>query len=103
LHTLEDPCSSGDRLLIHKDPSKLRKAASVLSSAYSSDDDAAIDAAELWLAGDSDVDWFDHKWNYWDQEQDIGALECLGWNRVVVETGRRYRASITKVAPESQR
>jgi hypothetical protein len=50
----------------------------------------------MWLAGESGVHWFAHEWNYWDQEQDLGALECLGWRRTVVEMARQYRVTIHK-------
>jgi len=96
-HTLEDPTTIGSdtcRLLIHKSARKLREAAKLLREAYASGDEELIDKAEMWLACDSGVHWFDQDWKYWDQEQDEGALECLGWERLIVESGDRYRVTL---------
>jgi len=96
-HTLEDPSTAGSDtcgLLIHKNAQKLCEAAKILKEAYASDDDGLIEKAELWLACDSGVHWFDHDWKYWDQQQDEGALECLGWERLIVESGARYRVRL---------
>ena len=82
------------RLLIHKSARKLRKAAKLLDEAYSSDDEELIDGAELWLASDSGIRWFNHDWKYWDQDQDEGALESLGWERVIVESAACYRVTL---------
>ena len=93
LHTLEDPTTIGTdtcRLLIHKSAQKLREAAKVLNKAYSTDDETLMDNAETWLAYKSGGHWFDHDWRCWDQEQDEGALERPGWERLVVELGNSY-------------
>jgi hypothetical protein len=109
LHTLEDPSTLGTdtcRLFIHKDIRKLREAARVIKSAYASGDESLIEDAEEWLAsgggGGGGVTWFDHDWRYWDQEQDEGALECLGWNRGVVELGSQYRLTIKGTSLRSE-
>lgn len=97
LHTLEDPTTVGTdtcRLLIHKSTKRLRDAAKVLNHAYSSDDQTLIDTAEIWLTTESDVHWFDHDWKYWNQEQDVGALEQLGWNRVIIEASNSFRITL---------
>ena len=96
-HTLEDPTTVGGdtcRLFVHKSAQKLREAAKVVGDAYTSGDDELIDEAEMWLATDSDVHWFDHSWKYWAIEQDEGALECLGWKRLIVESGASYRVTL---------
>jgi hypothetical protein len=83
------------RLLIHKSASKLREAAKRLGDAYTSGDDELIQEAEIWSSFDSDVHWFARDWKYWDQEKDDGALECLGWERLIVESGAKsYRVTI---------
>lgn len=97
LHTLEDPATVGTdtcRLLIHKSAKRLREAANVLDRAYSAGDQTLIDEAEAWLAIESGIHWFDHDWSYWDQEQDEGALEQLGWDRVILETGNSFRITL---------
>jgi hypothetical protein len=101
LRTLEDPTTVGNdtcRLLIHKSGQKLGEAAKILDTAYSCDDETLIhgliDVAETWLAGESGVHWFDHHWRYWNQEQDEGALEWLGWHRQIIECGERYRVRL---------
>lgn len=96
-HTLEDPTTVGTdtcRLLIHKSARRLREAAKILGEAYASGDDELINEAEMWLAHDSDVHWFDHDCKYWDEEQDEGALGCLGWERLIVESGDCYRVTL---------
>jgi hypothetical protein len=101
LHTLHDPTfagSDGYRLLIHKSAKKLREAARVLGHAYAhaneTDDETLIDEAEFWLEIKSGVHWFSHDWKHWDQEQDEGALEHLGWRRVVVEEDDGFRITL---------
>jgi hypothetical protein len=97
LHTLEDPTTVGTdtfRLLIHKSAKRLREAARILNRAYSADDETLINEAETWLAIESDIHWFDHDWKYWNQEQDEGALEQLGWKRIVVQVGNSFRVTL---------
>lgn len=99
LRTMEDPTTVGTdtcRLLIHEDVRKLRAAARVLSRAYDSGDDDAIEEAELWLAFRSGVHWFDHDWSFWDIEQDEGALGNLGWRRTILAGGSTYLVSLKK-------
>ena len=64
-HTLENPTAIGGDtclLLIHKRARKLHEAAKLLREAYASEDEELIDKAEMWLACDSGVHWFDHDW-----------------------------------------
>jgi hypothetical protein len=95
--------SDGFRLLIHKSIRTLRGAANALSDAYASDDEALIAEAEMWLQLESDVHWFAHDWSYWDPDQDAGALESLGWERRVVESGGRYRVTLRLAKLRSRR
>jgi hypothetical protein len=97
-HTLEDPTTAGGddtRVLIHRSASVLRRAARRLSKAWTSDLDGAADEGELWLATESGVSWFHHDWNYWDADQDNGALESLGWRRRISAQGDDYRVTLT--------
>lgn len=108
LRTLEDPsCDGADtlRLLVHRDPRKLRLAAKVLGQAYSfdGDDDGRADDAEAWLAFDSGVHWFHHDWKWWNQDQDEGALERLRWKRTIVETKKGYRVTVRAARPRRRR
>lgn len=106
LHTLEDPTTVGTdtcRLLIHKSAKRLREAARVLDRAYSVGDQNLIDEAEAWLVIKSDIHWFDHDWKHWDQEQDEGAIEQLGWDRVISETGNSYRITLRLAAKRGGR
>jgi hypothetical protein len=84
LHTREDPTMEGSdayRVLVHRSAASLRRAAEVMNRGYGSDIQDAIDDAEIWLLR-SDVTWFAQDWRYWDEAQDEGALECLGWKRL---------------------
>jgi hypothetical protein len=100
-HTLEDPTMVGSdayRLFVHKSAQKLREAAKVIGDAYTlantADDEELIDEAEMWLC-DSDVLWFAQDWKYWDMEQDEGALELLGWERLIAPYGDAgYRVTL---------
>ena len=100
-HTMEDPTLEGSdayRVLVHKDARQLRAAAKMLSDAYSCEEDAPGEAAEMWLICESGIHYFTHDWKHWDPEQDEGALECLGWERRVVElnwpSGCAYRVTL---------
>ena len=98
-HTREDPTFAGSdayRLFVHKSAAMLRQAVKTLEVAYVSDQQAAIDDAELSI-GASGVAWFAQDWKHWDPDQDEGALECLGWKRFVVETGKNYRVTLQLV------
>ncbi len=102
LNAMEDPSTDGGdtyRLLIHRSVTKLRQAGRILARAHSSEDDARIEKAEEWLALESGVHWFHHDWRYWDQEQDEGALEQLGWERVVKKTRNGYRVTLRSLGP----
>ena len=106
LRTLEDATTVGTdtcRLLIHKDVRKLHAAAKALDRAYTSQDDALIDDAETWLRCESGVQWFDHDWCSWVQEQDEGTLEQLGWERVVLKSGNCYRVTLRMATRVRQR
>ena len=99
LHTLEDPTAEGSdeyRILVHKSAPALRRAAEVLEHGYGSDRQSAIDEAEMWLAT-SNVTWFAQDWKHWDQDQDEGALERLGWKRFIVKAGKSYRITLRLV------
>lgn len=98
-HTREDPTLAGSdayRLFVHKSAAMLRQAVKTLEVAYVSDQQAAIDDVELSI-GASGVAWFAQDWKHWDPDQDEGALECLGWKRFVVETGKNYRVTLQLV------
>ena len=96
LHTMEDPTMEGAdayRVLVHKSRPAIRRAAQVLDRAYGSDQQSAIDDAEMWLTR-SNVTWFAQEWNYWDDAQDEGALACLGWKRLIVKSEKSYRVTL---------
>ena len=96
LHTMEDPTMEGSdayRVFVHKSVSALRRAARMLDRAYTSNQQDAIDDAEIWLL-DNHLIWFAHDWHYWDEAQDEGALECLGWKRLVVKRENIYRITL---------
>lgn len=98
-HTREDSTLAGSdayRLFVHKRAAILRQAVKVLEVAYISDQQAAIDDAEASLAS-GDVAWFAQDWKHWDEEQDEGALEHLGWKRLIVKAGRSYRITLQLV------
>lgn len=90
---MEDPTMEGSdayRVFVHESASVLRRAAKVLDRAYGSQEQSAIDDAEIWLL-QGDVIWFAQDWQYWDEAQDEGALECLGWKRSIAKVGKSYR------------
>jgi hypothetical protein len=97
LHTWIDPGSAGGdstRLFIHEEAQRLRQTAARLSEAHAAGDDGLIASTEEWLAVESGVHWFHHDWKHWAIEQDEGALECLGWERTVSESGPCFRVNL---------
>jgi len=65
--------------------------------------DTLIDEAERWLERKSGIQWFDQDWRFWDELQDEAALDGLGWQRTVVQSGQRYRVSLRVIARDRQR
>ena len=94
--------SDGFRVLVHRSAAALRRAARVLDCAYGSDVLDAIDEAEIWLLR-SDVTWFAQDWRYWDEAQDEGALECLGWKRLVVKSSNVFRITLQLIKKRRSR
>ena len=89
LHTRADPTTKGTdqfQLLVDRDPKKLRDTARQLSNlgcAASERDDDGILNEEFDILLMSGVAWFAQDFNWWDVEGDEGALEHLGWARIV--------------------
>ena len=97
LHTLEDPSFTGGdsfRMFVSKDARKLRLLAKDIHQAYATGGDDAFDAAELLVMEADSVHFFTQDVNYWNIEDDEGALECLGWKRSIVEKPSYYRVTI---------
>jgi hypothetical protein len=96
LHTMEDSTLAGSdryRLFVHKRAAALRRVVKMLEIAYASNQQDAIDEAEMSLYS-AHVPWFAQDWKDWNAEQDEGALETLGWKRLMVKVENGYRVTL---------
>jgi hypothetical protein len=109
LKTLEDPSLEGTdqwRLLVHKDAGLLRRTGKRLvehNIATSERDDDYVLVEEMDILLKSGVHWFAQDCNWWDIENDEGALESLGWARTVTEPQKGTYQVVLRQRPKTRK